>query len=264
MHSPPSTYEVSGPEQQQQQHQQQHRHHHHTIPNCRTTITTRSTTVVAAGCGAITVVPLTDALLPLLEVVERACYPAHYCEGVSGYAKRLAAHPPCPSFVCLQRGCGDGGVRAVGYAIVCRLPRRCASLLVRGSRKTGDGAAADDDDNDDGGDLVENRRWGGSEEDRCPPTSRVPAALADTLYIHDVAVHPDLRGLGIAAALWRRIEETRAEHGVKRMALVAVFGANAYWSRHGFREVARKDLPAATVAVLEDYGDHAVFMERDD
>jgi GNAT superfamily N-acetyltransferase len=251
--------------------------------------------------AAFTIARLTDPLLPLLEDVEAASYPESYREGVSGYAKRLHATPACPSFVCLQctgsnSGCTDvaalvaaGDVthlRAIGYAITCRMPRRTASLLVRdapednsevkrpsqGCRHTGSDIDDDDTEEEKEGDrgVADNHavRLLTEAADHLPSPSLVVSHSAqrhlDTFYVHDVAVHPDFRGLGVAGALWRQMEQARVSLQLKRMSLVAVFGASAYWSRFGFREVAREALPADTVRVLDDYGDHAVFMERED
>ncbi|KPI83150.1 hypothetical protein ABL78_7828 [Leptomonas seymouri] len=226
------------------------------------------------------IVPLTDALLPLLEPVEAASYPASYCEGVAGYAKRLHARPASSSFVCLQcssaqlryAGISDlvaagdfARLRAIGYAITCRLPRRTASLLVRGKPKDHKNIQGISDSSiEEKEQAVVDNHWTMTplieEEDCLYPSSHG----ADTLYIHDVAVHPDCRGLGVAGALWKHIEQARVELQLKRMSLVAVFGASTYWARYGFREVERKALQEATVRVLEDYGDHAVFMEWED
>ncbi|KPA77525.1 N-acetyltransferase GCN5 [Leptomonas pyrrhocoris] len=238
--------------------------------------------------AAFTIVPLTDALLPLLEPVEAASYPPTYCEGIAGYAKRLHARPACPSFVCLQRTSAQAAnadvaalvaagavdcLRAIGYAITCRLPRRTASVLLRDAPqddtktyRSGDGDG-DGDNGDDREPAVADNHTRTTppikaDDDRLP--FPLPAHRADTFYVHDVAVHPEFRGLGVAGALWAQIEETRVTLQLKRMSLVAVFGASSYWARHGFREVARKALPDDTVRVLEDYGDHAVFMERED
>lgn len=232
----------------------------------------------SSSTAVFTIVQLTETLLPLLEPVEAASYPASYCEGVPGYAKRLHAKPACPSFVCLQRTSGGqehAGVaalaaagdvahlRAIGYAITCRMPRRTASLLLRDESENKEPKKPHNSD-DDSAEVESNQavRPVTKAQDHLPPPPS--ANHADTLYVHDVAVHPDFRGLGVAGALWRQIEQTRVELQLKRMALVAVFGASSYWARHGFREVARKALPQDTVRVLDDYGDHAVFMERED
>lgn len=250
---------------------QRHRHHHPLPPSPTSTTT-----------AAFTIVPLTDALLRLLVPVEAASYPESFCEGVRGYAKRLHATPACPSFVCLQRtrlGTDDDNndqrpppphhqhesatdvaalvasgdvahLRAIGYVITCRMPRRSASALEVGA------VAAE-------ATVVNNKAAKGDDGKKDDDVDGVDVR-ADTLYVHDMAVHPDFRCLGVAGALWRRVEETRVALQLKRMSLVAVFGASAFWTRHGFREVSRKALPAGTVGVLEKYGDHAVFMERED
>jgi GNAT superfamily N-acetyltransferase len=66
----------------------------------------------------------------------------------------------------------------------------------------------------------------------------VPAE-PDCLYIHDLAVHPDWRGSGAAAALLARVEALAASLSLDRLALVSVQDSEAFWARQGFRPVRR-------------------------
>ena len=55
-------------------------------------------------------------------------------------------------------------------------------------------------------------------------------------YIHDIAVDPDYRGLGIAKDLLGLMVVDATSLGLNSVALVAVAGSNVYWAGHGFKE----------------------------
>ncbi|AVS86845.1 GNAT family N-acetyltransferase [Paracidovorax avenae] len=88
----------------------------------------------------------------------------------------------------------------------------------------------------------------------------VPAVAPDTLYLHDMAVHPACAGQGLAGALlqasWR---EARAA-GLRYTALVSVQGSRAYWERQGY--AVREPASAEARERLAGYGAQAVYMER--
>ncbi len=82
------------------------------------------------------------------------------------------------------------------------------------------------------------------------PLGAIPAD-ADCWYIHDVVIAPQARGGGFAAvALEIAARAARARH-IDRLSLIAVGGADAYWTRLGF-------MPGPHPAPLPD----AVYMER--
>lgn len=85
-----------------------------------------------------------------------------------------------------------------------------------------------------------------------------PAEPPDTLYLHDMAVHPDAAGQGLArqllAAAWAQ------GLGLAMAALVSVQGSQPYWARQGFALQALDD--AAQRARLASYGADAVYMAR--
>lgn len=88
---------------------------------------------------------------------------------------------------------------------------------------------------------------------------RVIPAEASLLYLHDLALHPDVRGGGWTREIVERLaHEARAE-GWRTLALVAVNDAAPFWQRHGFVVV---DSPAMT-AQLAGYGADARYMVRD-
>lgn len=58
---------------------------------------------------------------------------------------------------------------------------------------------------------------------------------ADTLFIHDLALHPQGRGQGLAPKLIDAAFQTARRQGLRYSRLVAVQGASHFWSRHGYR-----------------------------
>lgn len=97
---------------------------------------------------------------------------------------------------------------------------------------------------------------------RIPPLDgflqRLPDA-ADCLYIHDVAVLPDLRG-GVARAYVAEIEQlARASH-IATLALVSVYETRPLWKRLGFQPVTAD---AALHDKLASYGASATYMLRE-
>lgn len=79
-------------------------------------------------------------------------------------------------------------------------------------------------------------------------------ATAAVYYIHDLALHPALRGKGVAGAILRGLGPARA--GLDGAELVAVNGSVPFWRHFGF-EVAN---PPGMAAKLAAYGAHAHFM----
>jgi hypothetical protein len=82
---------------------------------------------------------------------------------------------------------------------------------------------------------------------------------ADCWYVHDVAVDEVKRGGGAVAEVWERALEAARVKGYRTAMLVAVSGAGSYWQRLGFIDATTDVLRAK----LRDYGDDAVYMERD-
>lgn len=61
-----------------------------------------------------------------------------------------------------------------------------------------------------------------------PPNSTV-------VHIHDLAVAPEFRGVGVAQALLNALE-SRARTDVESLTLVAVQGADRFWAKVGFED----------------------------
>jgi N-acetylglutamate synthase-like GNAT family acetyltransferase len=88
----------------------------------------------------------------------------------------------------------------------------------------------------------------------------VPAlpADADTLYLHDLALHPDVRGQGHSRTIVERLVARARRDGWTSVSLVAVNDAARFWEGHGFTV---RDTPALR-AKLVSYGADARAMSR--
>lgn len=80
----------------------------------------------------------------------------------------------------------------------------------------------------------------------------------DVLYIHDVAVSPQARGLKLGEKLLERLEQVARVQGLPLLALTALDGLAPYWARFGFTEVT---VPALAVK-LASYGPGAAYMVK--
>jgi GNAT superfamily N-acetyltransferase len=92
-------------------------------------------------------------------------------------------------------------------------------------------------------------------------TTQTPAEHADALYLHDLSLHPDARGLGLGQALVRHAMAWALEHGLRRVLLMAVQGSQAYWRQQGFTPIAPAVL-AQHGAELNSFGERATAMWR--
>jgi GNAT superfamily N-acetyltransferase len=88
----------------------------------------------------------------------------------------------------------------------------------------------------------------------------LPAALApgDNWFIHDLAIAPDARGLGLGRALVARAADAARALGLVRSDLVAVQGAGSFWAALGYGEP--EALPAPLAAKVAVYGGDARYM----
>lgn len=78
---------------------------------------------------------------------------------------------------------------------------------------------------------------------------------ADCLYIHDVALLPEARGLQLGAAIAAILADVARRRGYRRLTLTAVNNSADFWSRQGFAV-------AAIAESLESYGEDATYMVR--
>lgn len=79
---------------------------------------------------------------------------------------------------------------------------------------------------------------------------------ADCLYLHDCVVAKTARGQNASGRLIAHLSDIARTHGLHALTLIAVYGSEHVWSRHGFAPV---DWPDAR-AVLAGYGQGAAMM----
>ena len=82
----------------------------------------------------------------------------------------------------------------------------------------------------------------------------------DTLYLHDMAVLPQLAGQGLARALLAPLWAQAVAQGLRHTALVSVQDSQAYWQRRGYAVEALEH--ATQRKGLASYGGGAVYMAR--
>ena len=86
-------------------------------------------------------------------------------------------------------------------------------------------------------------------------------AGAELLYLHDMAVSQNARGLGLASRLLNCAERYAMQLGFNRLALVAVQGSVPYWQKQGFAVVSLCD--AEALQALSSYaGQDARYMQK--
>lgn len=76
----------------------------------------------------------------------------------------------------------------------------------------------------------------------------------DCLHLHDLALHPRVRGQGLVGAAVARLTALARAEGLGRLSLVAVHGTAQVWARQGF---------APSEAAITGYGGAAVYMLRE-
>ncbi|MBV5290789.1 MAG: GNAT family N-acetyltransferase [Curvibacter lanceolatus] len=86
-----------------------------------------------------------------------------------------------------------------------------------------------------------------------------PAPQSTALYLHDLAVHPSAKGLGLGPRLVAAALALARAEGLGGLGLVAVQGSQPFWRRQGFQD-RRPD--AASQATLAGYGEGAVYLWR--
>lgn len=82
---------------------------------------------------------------------------------------------------------------------------------------------------------------------------------SEVLFLHDLAVSPQRRGLDTGQRLIARAFATARADGLHDAELIAVAGAAEYWRRLGFEEGV---LPAGMHRKLDSYGPDASWMTR--
>ena len=85
-----------------------------------------------------------------------------------------------------------------------------------------------------------------------------PPPPTDNWFIHDLAIGPQARGLGLGRALVGAAAEAAREAGLVRGDLIAVQGAWRFWEKFGY--VAPPNLPETLAAKVAGYGQDARYM----
>lgn len=82
----------------------------------------------------------------------------------------------------------------------------------------------------------------------------------ELLYWHDMAVHPDSRGDGVAATLARYALQQAKLLDFYQVGLIAVQDSSSYWHKHGFQVADSENY--GLVDKLASFGADAVFMQQ--
>ncbi len=90
------------------------------------------------------------------------------------------------------------------------------------------------------------------------PLGGLPDA-PDCLYLHDVALLPAARGLGLGAAALERMNALAAQQGFRWLALTSTPGARAFWDAQGFLP---HDGGPGLEAKLASYGGGMTYMTK--
>ena len=86
----------------------------------------------------------------------------------------------------------------------------------------------------------------------------LPATPA-VYYIHDLALAPEVRGLGAAPEIVAWLAAHALASGLSGMSLIAVNGSSGFWQRQGFAVVEE----SALAGKLATYDEAACYMRRD-
>lgn len=89
-----------------------------------------------------------------------------------------------------------------------------------------------------------------------------PAPDADTLYVHDLAVHPRVHGMGLGRRLARSLFDTGRGQGLRHGALVAVLDARPFWESLGFAPATGLCRAWQGGEALASYPGEALYMSR--
>jgi ribosomal protein S18 acetylase RimI-like enzyme len=87
------------------------------------------------------------------------------------------------------------------------------------------------------------------------------AAMPQLLYVHDLAVAPSGRALGLGRQLMQQALAAATRLAIPQLGLVAVQESVTYWRRYGFAAMENRSLPAALLEKLRTFGENARYME---
>lgn len=101
-------------------------------------------------------------------------------------------------------------------------------------------------------------------EGKLPALDAESVAMPDRpewLYVHDLAVLPQARSLGLGKRFMAEAERVARNKGLRGLALVAVQGAEGYWAGAGF--VQKEKVDEALRLKLASFGGGALYMEKE-
>ncbi|MDI2091584.1 GNAT family N-acetyltransferase [Commensalibacter oyaizuii] len=78
------------------------------------------------------------------------------------------------------------------------------------------------------------------------------------LYLHDMAIDPSARGLGISKLLFQKFINTAHQKRLHHACLISIQNSVSFWQQYGFAVV---EPDTYLQSKLESYGDNAVYME---
>jgi GNAT superfamily N-acetyltransferase len=81
---------------------------------------------------------------------------------------------------------------------------------------------------------------------------------ADSYFLHDLALLPDVRGSGAGRRALELVLRHARDFGYSEVSLVAVNGADSFWSAQGFSRIGDEGI----LRKLQSYGEGTFFMER--
>jgi len=87
-----------------------------------------------------------------------------------------------------------------------------------------------------------------------------PAPQPDTLYIHDLAVHPAAKGCRLGGLLVTTLLTVVRREKLRHSALVSLQGSKTFWARQGYRPHVLSD--RREQLRLAGYGDAPCYMSR--
>lgn len=97
-----------------------------------------------------------------------------------------------------------------------------------------------------------------------PPALHTPLELlpssADTWFVHDMAILPGARGMGLASRLYQMAQKTAHDYQLQDSLLVAMPGVDAFWSNHGYQKIT--ELSHQQQLKLAQYGPGSQLMCR--
>ncbi|MDI2112140.1 GNAT family N-acetyltransferase [Commensalibacter nepenthis] len=78
------------------------------------------------------------------------------------------------------------------------------------------------------------------------------------LYLHDLAIHPNARGLGVGKLLIQYFAKTALEKQFQHASLISIQNSVPFWEKYGFKVIPPN---AYLQKKLKTYGDNATYME---